>query len=300
MNPTPAIVFFHVGNFPGYLYATLESARFFNPGAEIFLIADKPRADLTKLGVQIRTIDQLQHPKLSTLYDRYVHISAFKFNYDRICLARWFYIEQFRKVEGRSRLIHLDSDAMLFHSGADLFRHFPGQAHIGCSKANGPALAFIQHSLEPFLDFVLMKYTDRAFLDDARKRNDAANSKGQAESVQDMTFLNLFIRRKDGLGVSYSNHLPIGHIDHCIYGNPDGLKSVPNRRHVSRKCIYWEDADGALRPSFRRIADDAKIPALLVHFQNGAKRRIRRFNRVGPGSLVPRALRLRYYNYLLN
>ena len=300
MASEPAIVFFHVGAFPRYLYATMESARFFNPDARIFLISDQQNTGTEALGVEIRTPESVQHLKLQTLYDRFVHISSFKFEYDRICLARWFYIEQLRRNEDLPQIIHLDSDAMLFHSGADLFQCFPKKAHIGCSKGGGPALAFIQHSLEPFLDFVLEKFLDRAFLDDARKRHDAAIAKGRAESLQDMTFLALFGRRNDGLGISYSNHLPIGHIDHSFFRSPDGLLSAPNRRHDNRKRIFWDDQDGVFIPSYRTADDGRKVPALLIHFQNGAKRRIRRFNRVGPDSWVPRALRLRYYNHLLN
>lgn len=147
---------------------------------------------------------------------------------------------------------------------------------------------------------MLEKFLDRDFLDARRTRSKAAIAKGHLDNLNDMTFLALFTSVRDGRGISYPNQLPIGHIDHCIFGNDDGLLSVPNRRHVSRKRIFWDTQDGVFMPSYRAADDGRKVPALLIHFQNGAKRRIRRFNRVGPDSWVPRALRLRYYSYLLN
>ena len=300
MASEPAIVFFHVGAFPRYLYATMESARFFNPNARIFLISDQQGTGVEALGAESRTPESIQHPKLPTLLDRYVHISGIKSDYERICLARWFYLEQLLRNEALDRVAFLDSDAMLFHRVADLFRFFPESANLGVSKGGGPAFTFVRHTIEPLLDLMLEKFLDRDFLDACRRRSEAAIAKGHLDNLNDMTFLALFTSRRDGRGVSYPNHLPIGHIDHSFFRSDDGLLSVPNRRHVSRKRIFWDDQDGVFIPSYRTADDGRKVPALLIHFQNGAKRRIRRFNRVGPDSWVPRALRLRYYNHLLN
>ena len=297
---SPAIVFFHVGAFPRYLYATLESARFFNPNTRIFLITDQRNTGAEALGVEFRTPDRVLHPKLQTFFERYVHISGHRHNYDLMCIARWFYLEQLLQNEGIKHALYLDSDAMLFHRAANLFNYFPEHAHIGCSKYGGPALTFVQHTIEPFLELVLEKYLDKPFLEERRRLSDEAISCGELVNLQDMTFLEMFIRRNGHLGISYPNHLPIGHIDHSFFRSADGLLSAPNRRHDNRKRIFWDDKGGTFVPSYRSAEDGRKVPALLVHFQNGAKRRIRRFNRVGPDSWVPRALRLRYYNYLLN
>jgi len=295
MASEPAIVFFHVGAFPRYLYATIESARFFNPDARIFLISDQRNTGVEAFGVESRTPESVWHPDLQAFLDRYVHLSVFKRDYERICMARWFHLEQLMRNESLERAAFLDSDAMLFHRVADLFRYFPESAHLGVSKGGGPAFTFVRHTIAPLLNLMLEKFLDRAFLDTRRRLVEA-----RLDNLNDMTFLLLFTGLGDGRGVSYSNHLPIGHIDHCIFANDDGLLSAPNRRHVSRKRIFWEDRDGTFVPSYRSVADGRKVPALVIHFQNGAKRRIRRFNRVGRDSWVPRALRFRYYSYLLN
>lgn len=300
MASEPAIVFFHVGAFPRYLYATIESARFFNPNAPIFLISDQQDTGVEALGVESRTPESVWHPDLPILLDRYVHISGLKRDYERICMMRWFHLEQLMRNELLESAALLDSDAMLFHRAAELFRFFPERAHIGVSKGGGPAFTFVRRTIAPFLDLMLEKFLDRDFLDACRRRSDAALTEGRLDNLNDMTFLLLFTGLGDGRGISYPNQLPIGHIDHCIFGNDDGLLSAPNRRHVSRKRIFWEDRDGTFIPSYRSAADGRKVPALVVHFQNGAKRRIRQFNRVGRDSWVPRALRFRYYSYLLN
>jgi len=167
------------------------------------------------------------------------------------------------------------------------------------SKIIGPALTFINKTVEPLLDLVLAKYRDEAFLESIRARNREATATGTIVNLDDMEFLKMLARNGGGALATYPNHLTIGHIDHCIFAHDDGLVSLPDRRHISRKRVFWEDDGSVFRPSFRRQSDNDVVPALMIHFQNGAKRKMRRFNRVARESRVPRPVRLRYYNFLL-
>jgi hypothetical protein len=300
MEHHPLIVFFHTGAIPGYLWATLESARYFNPDARVVLLADDAPSDLRRLRVESRKLQELRSPKCDEFYRRYVHISATKLTYERNCIGRWFYIERLLQSEGGVRAVYLDSDAMLFHDVRELFKFMPPGPRLFCSHANGPAVTFIQGTLDPFLDLILAKYADPQFLEDGRIRCEKAMSLGGMVNITDMTFLEMFVRKGTGLGSSYPNDLPIGHIDHCIFGPGDGMMTRPNRRHVASKRVFWRDEGGTFRPFFRRATDGGYVPALAIHFQNGAKRRICRFNRVGADSPMPRSLRLRYYTWLLN
>jgi hypothetical protein len=300
MNTDPSIVYFHTGAIPAYLRATLESARYFNPDARIFLLTDVAPSGLPQLRIEIRKLAELRSPKCDNFYRRYVHVSATKFDYERTCIGRWFYIAHLMQHEGCARAVYLDSDAMLFHDIRQLFAFMPAGPRLLCSHASGPAVTFIQDSLEPFLDSILAKYDDTQFLDDARIRCAKAGETGDMGNLTDMNFIQMFIHNGSGLGSSYPNDLPIGHIDHSIFGPSDGMMSRPNRRHLASKHVFWQDDGRTFRPYFRRATDGSLVPALAIHFQNGAKRRICRFNRVGADSPLPRSLRLRYYTWLLN
>lgn len=297
---TSPIVYFHVDACPRYLRYALESARFFNPDSPIFLITNKKHALPAALRIEVRTTASLGSARLDAFEKSYVHISATRERYERFCIARWFYLEELRRTEGFARAAYFDSDAMLFHRVDDLFGLIPSHALLACSKGVMPAVTLVQNALAPFLDMILGLYGDAAFLAERRARCEAAIAQGGMDNVTDMSFFQLFTARTDGLGAIYPNTSALGHIDHCIYANPDGIDSAPNRRHISRKRIFWEDRDGVFRPRFRVEATGAMVPALSVHFQGGAKRWMRRFNHVGGGFSVPRALRLRYYNWLLN
>lgn len=300
--PVP-IIFFHSRTFPRYLYKTIESARFFNPESPIYLLSDIEHVDLGPLDVTQVPKSRLPSARLDELRRRYVHIASLKSDYIRICIERWFLIEELIAQEGLTRCAYADSDGMIFHDLRQSFDLLERGPMIHCSHLCGPALTFIEGSIAPFLDFILDCYADQAFLEKYRKRHAEARARGGMINLDDMSFLTEFGERGDGRLVSYPNNMPNGHIDHCIYaGSPgtDDIATVPVRRHGHRKRIFWEDRDGRFLPSFRRASDGARVPALFVHFQNGAKRRIRRFNRVGQSALLPRRLRLAWYNAALN
>ncbi len=296
VSDQPAILFFHKGKIPHYLRCTMESARFFNPEARIILLADQPQ-DFGALRVEVREVSRLIHPQFQQFLDAYVHISGIKVYYERLFLERWFHLEQLLREESIARALYLDSDSMLFAEATSLFDQVPA-VNLCTSRAGGPACTFIRKSLQPFLDFVLAKYRDQAFLDYWKKRSDAAIAKGGLDNLGDMSFIELFTTTQPE-GAIYPNDLPAGHIDHCIHV-PDGMETRRKRRHKFRKKIFWQIENGCLLPYFKRASDGQEIKALAVHFQSGAKRKIRRFNRVNSASVFPMEWRLAYYNLLLN
>lgn len=296
------IIFFHSKEFPRYLYKTMESARFFNPQSPIYFITDIEGVDLSALDVTFVTKTSLESEALAEFRRRYVHIADLKEDYIRICTERWFFIAELQRQRDIGRCVYLDSDGMLFHDLRRSFALIDPVPDILCSQMCGPALTFMQRPIDGFTRFILDRYEDQPFLDHFRRLNEDARARGGMFNLDDMALLQAFGEADARNLVAYPNDLSIGHIDHCIYvGTPDegDIATVPVRRHGHRKRIFWEEQDGKLVPSFRRASTGAPYPALFVHFQNGAKRRIRRFNRIG-GSSVPRALQLAWFNYHLN
>jgi hypothetical protein len=295
----PAIVYSHFGSLPRYFRAALENTRCFNPGAQIFLITDRIRSDLSPLRIEVRLVDDLQSPALADFRRHYVHLSPFKAERMLRCFERWFYCEQLRRSERLRTVVCLDSDYMLFHDIAAIARYCPAGAEFA---VNGAAFVFIRGTLEPFLQFINQTYLDQSFVEHWRRRYVAAAAMRKLDDITDMNFLAWALERQTANGRmadNFPSDLPIGHLDHCIFGS-HSLQTRPVRRHPPRKRVFWFDEDGMIRPFFRAVADGRLVPALGIHFQNGAKRKMHRFNSLANLPRWERALRLRYYNFLMN
>jgi hypothetical protein len=290
-----AIVFFHCGPLPRYLLAAMESARVFNPDSPLILVTDE-KNDISLPGVEAVSLQDTSHPDLPRFRSVYRHIASTNEEYERRCFERWFHIDQLIKDRNLSRVAYLDSDCLLFSSADELFRFMP-ESTICASRRGGPACTLIQGSLQPFLDLILEKFGDEDYLLGKEQLLQQARNSGAMSNLTDMDLIELFTIAHEG-GHVYPNNLPIGHIDHCL-NLPDGMEFLEIRhRKRKRKKIFWARQGELLTPYFRDVESGRKIPALAIHFQSGAKRLIRRFNRVDGKNILPQVLRLRFYRWL--
>jgi hypothetical protein len=297
MEP-PAILFFHLGSTPYFLRCTLESARFFNPEVRIILITDQPpHPFLQRLNVEFRSPNTLPHSLLETFQERYVHLSGIKEYYERLFLARWFYLDSLIVAEKLERAIYLDSDCMLFAKTTELFSLMPSEIKLCASSGGGPACTFIQGSLHPFLNFIIEKYLDKDFIEFYRLRHEAATARGGLCGLGDMEFLNLFTTQHvDGYG--YDCEYPAGFIDPCINVHQGFEYMRIEHRKRDRKKVFWKQIDSLFLPYLRRSESGELVRVLALHYQSGAKRVIRRFNQVTRSSFMPLSLRKHLYNWL--
>ena len=302
-SSSPAIFYFHSRQLPPYLLAGLENARVFNPDARIFLVVDEVRKDLSHLGVEVCLMSDLETEMLREFRRRYVHIASVSIEYLRPVFERFFFYRELMRREGISQGLCLDSDYMVFHDIGALAQYAPPGADL--SVISSPWV-FIQGSLDTFLDYVLERYLDQEMLDAYRKRCEAAMAAGAMDNLDEMQFLAwaLDVPAPRGTIVNqFPTDLPEGHVDHCIFGTGSEampLQTVPTRRHGPRKRVFWYAQDDVVRPYFRAQSDGHLVPAIGIHFQNGAKRKMHRFNRLDGSGRWNRALRLRYYNFLMS
>ncbi len=297
----PAIAYHHVGSFPRYFQYALENARAFNPDARIFWITDRHHADVSALKVEVRLISELGCERLTEFHRRYVHIASYRIERLLPAFERFFLYEQLRAQENVDVMFCLDSDSMIFCDAANLVPYIPERASF---SHNGAAFLVMRGTLDPFLDFIIAKYQDQELLDHFRARVAAAIKVRGMDNLTDMNFLDFALTTAGPNGMlahPYPAHLPIGLVDYCIFGfGIDKLESIPLRRHPPRKRVFWRDEGGLMKPYFRALSDQHLVPALTIHFQNGAKRKMQRFNQITGTGLLPRALRLWYYNLLMN
>lgn len=273
----------------------MESARVFNPKTPMFLVTDQDQ-DIPSLGVQTVSLSETSHPDLPRFRRVYRHIASTYEGYERRCFERWFHIDQLIRDLHLSRVVYMDSDCLLFADARELFRFMPEKT-MCASRCGGPACTLIQGSLQPFLDLILEKFGDEDYLLGKEQLLHKARESGAMSNLTDMDLIELFTTAHDG-GHVYPNNLPIGHIDHCL-NLPDGMQFLEIRhRNRKRKKIFWEQEGDKLRPFFRDAESGKRIPALAIHFQSGAKRLIRRFNRVNGENILSPFLRLHFYRWL--
>ena len=273
-----AIVFFHVGTVPRYLLHAIESARFFNPEKNIFLLTHHD-VDLSRWRVETAPISNYIHPELEVFRRSYKHISAADADYERRCFERWFYLDQLLATKGNPKTVYLDSDCLLSSDVDRLFKHMPDK-QLCASREGGPACAFSSGRLQEFLCFMIEKFSDPGFLTDQEHQLTESLKHGGMRNFTDMTMVEMFTTGH-AEGHVYSNDLPIGHIDHNI-NLPDGKMSyaIPHRKRL-RKKVVWRAETECLRPYFIDAETGIRRPALAIHYQSGAKRLMRRFNTFG-------------------
>jgi len=273
----------------------MESARVFNPGSPIILITDHG-SDIPSLGVQAISLQETFHPDLPRFRSVYRHLASTAEDYERRCFERWFHIDQLIKDRHLPRVAYLDSDCLLFAHAGEIFRFMPEKT-MCASRRGGPACTLIQGPLQPFLNLILEKFGDEDYLLGKEQLLQEARDSGAMANLTDMDLIELFTTAHEG-GHVYPNNLPIGHIDHCL-NNPDGMEFLEIRhRKKRRKKIFWEQEVDRFMPYFRDVESGNKIPALAIHFQSGAKRLIRRFNRVDGKNILPSFLSLHFYRWL--
>jgi hypothetical protein len=289
------IIYFHEGKTPYYLRCSLESARYFNPKADIILITDK-LSNLGDLGIKQFLTSNLDSIELQKLITSYKHISGLKYYYELLFIRRWFYLNKLIHLENIQHCVLCDSDFMIFNDVTRIASHLP-VANIASSKYGNPCFTLINGAIDGFILDILAKYENKEFLQECQRLSDEASRKGQLNSLGDMVFLKDYISNHQDCA-HYPSELEIGHLDYNINA-PQGFafKDIKHRKR-ERKKVYWKYRNKTYTPHFCRESDKVLVPALGIHYQSGSKRIMRRFNPVSGFQLSWPKLRLAYYNWL--
>jgi hypothetical protein len=291
-----SFVFFHYGSVPHYLKCAIESARFFNPEARIILVCDSQPSLPEDWKVEIYTLEKFATPALSAFQKAYVHVSVFKERYERFVLERWFLLAELRKQLGCGPTVTLDSDLVIFQPVAPLFEQFGDKSFA--MQYFSPHLTFIRTGVDGFLEHIMRRYRDPAYLELARKRFHEARAQGGLRNLGEMEFVSEYLRDKGNDVTPFGTTLKQGHSDTNI-NVPDGCQNRKIRRR-NRKVVFWEYINGVYTPSLRDLETGAKIKVVNLHFQGPAKKLIRRFNPLGDKPILPPNIRCKYFELLFN
>jgi hypothetical protein len=208
----------------------------------------------------------------------YVHLNTCAEYLVRIWFYRWFAIREFAKTKGLKRLLHLDSDVLLF---ADLKKetlNFGSAAlAIGSCNSYSGHCAFVNptDALTSVCDFMVNMFKDQARLKVLRQHYEKQSLREGGGGVCDMYALG-WMRRENALPMYELNRVENGRIfdqaiaDNRIAGAAPHEAIAYFATEGERKKIFW--TGGA--PHFVVESGDP-VRACTIHFQGGHKHLMR-------------------------
>jgi hypothetical protein len=108
--PLP-LVFIHHRNSP-YLAHTLAQARDWSPASPIYLIGDDSNAGVYPF---VTHVNMSRYAATAEDFKQiYRHFSPNGEPYELFCFLRWFYLRDFLREAGLERIVHVDSDVLLY------------------------------------------------------------------------------------------------------------------------------------------------------------------------------------------
>ncbi len=268
-----SFLFFHYGEFPGYLHNAIEHVRIFNPDSDIILVNDsfKQFSALNRFNITYYDIKQFNSPLLDSFRRSYRHISSYNEKYEKFCFERWFVSEIIRKASPEKVYVLIDSDVATFGNVSSLLESLP-KCPISISGCS-PHFSFIRESIDDFLNFILDFYSDDEKVNESLARHNNSFNSTRSFNLTDNAFLPLFMQVSRDVQ-NYNLASPLGFIDTNIHV-PQEFDFLQLRRR-QRKSIFWRMEQGRAIPYFKR--DNEFVRAFILHFQGPGKRVFHRFN----------------------
>lgn len=253
--------------------ACISSSLRFKPGcgtphAGIYVLADAAaREVLTLPGIEVVPIEDYQ--KATESFRRhYVHFSINKLAYTRFNIERWFIMRDFVREHGLQRILHLDSDVLLYDDveaagqqfeECDLTLSWPSTSQL--PNSSGHSSYFNLRALEEFCAFVEAVYADPARIESFDNRVAERRTKGGIYNIGDMYHLACF---------SFTTQLKIGYGQH---GHPLFDENInydietKARLADGHKLIEYRKG----QPHARYASQEKVVRYATLHFQGRAK-----------------------------
>lgn len=189
------IFFIHKG-YNDYLEYSLHQAYFTNPTANIYLLGDKHNNKFKFLD-HYNIIDNIDN----NFDDWYVHMSTNKYDFEKICIERWYILNYFVKKKKLSDVYVFDSDVLLYSDLAQIQEELIGKKfglslphYQNCYRWTAcPHNAYwTKETLNQFCDFMKFIYKKKIDILKQKWNHHVANNK--KGGIEDMTLLYLFTK----------------------------------------------------------------------------------------------------------
>jgi hypothetical protein len=199
--------------------------------------------------------------------------------FELFCYLRWFYLLDYMEMRGVDRVLHLDSDVLLYGSMEELMRTYPlgpgaagfsipDQAHESLRwVASAHVGLFTVEALRRFCDFAIATFAEERWLSQYRQKWENYGYGG----ICDMTTLYFFWREHPEAVVNLVEERNGAVIDLNINLAANGRDEEYQVRDGVKRVEL-----GHGPPTIFRM-DGRPVRALALHFQGGSKPQIRRY-----------------------
>ncbi|RXF69092.1 hypothetical protein [Arcticibacter tournemirensis] len=255
------LIFVHKGNTP-YLSYALMHAYFFNKEADIFLLGDKSNCNVPYATHNFIDQYSASAKKFEKVYE---HLSSNHYEYELLCLQRWFIINEFIKEKQIEHFLCLDSDVLLYCNVKDVFSDFLSCDFTICGGYTPNVTLFSNKSLEKFCGYLMDLYTNPVYLTRLRKcYRDFVDSQTPG-GICDMT---AFYHYQTDVSVNIKE---LSDIQNDYYFDANINESDGFETENGLKKIYWLNNI----PYGKTEKEGTLIRFCALHFQGTSKRQIK-------------------------
>jgi hypothetical protein len=270
--PLP-LVFIHQRNSP-YLGHTLAQARAWSPASPIYLIGDDSNAGAHPF---VTHVNMARYASSATAFRNvYRHFSPNGEAYELFCFLRWFYLRDFLRESGLERIVHVDSDVLLY---VDVNREQVNWYGYDLTLVRGYCAGnmFVnrRRAIEDLCDVIWDLYAASGAQD--RLAAIYARRQETGEGISDMVPLKMLYDARRDRVAEMTGLRPDGSWWDANIHLGEGFETQDGRKRVTFH-------DG--RAYCRHIESGGDVRLNCLHFQGGAKRHIEPAYRAGLASVA--------------
>jgi len=272
------IIYFHIHD-PQFVITSIKQTRHWNPDADIYLIGDKLPDELKGIA-KFYDYTHLFGTTGQNFMNNFVNLSTNDANFEKVCIFRWFAINELCKRENIEKFFYMDSDIMLY---CDLEKELSKFENTRYALSNGTSAAvFCVNDITVLDDYC--RYVD-GFYDDKQVQgtyNLREHSRLFAHIREDiLSFYNN--RRKFNLAGGVCDMTFWGELkkidDPLMIGEISGIYEGTTFDHNINACDFFEFENGKKKISWENNQPFAyntylqkKVRFNSLHFQgNGGK-----------------------------
>lgn len=257
-----AFVFVHRG-LPSYLMCSLHQAHLASPKMRMILVSD--------INPKLPFVEWVDLNSLSSSWEKmaavYVHLSTNPEPFERFCFYRWFAIRALMRTKNLTRIIHLDSDVMVYFDPAsevvELGRH---DFALGSTGSHSGHFAIINSLsvIDEICNVMVELYNNSATLDELKEHFERQAPRGGG--VCDMYALGWIVWRRRLRCFELNVIRDYGVFDQALRDSRVAGSQIVWQMQNGMKKVNWK----ACHPYFQTI-DGEDVRALTIHFQGDCK-----------------------------
>ena len=240
------VVFIHTGHVPLYLANAIEQAQKY--GNRVVLITDHLSASVNAEIVDYASLNLDE--KEFKLY--YKHMSSNSYDFEFICIYRWFLLKNYMAMEKIDRVLYLDSDVYLYENANKIVEHYSYPEfgyNVPSSQENyrwaGTASCSVWHAdaLNSLCTCIKVHYTTEK-IRKLEEKWDYHTVNCIPGGICDMTFLYIFSANRGFFNLGKVHHYCCFDYNHPVpdnYEKNEYKMSLSSKIGIETKMIHFVD-----------------------------------------------------------